>query len=141
MPDSLISHLGIAVKDLESSILLWSILLRDSPMLVTDVPDQKVRVAIFPSASSTSGGRIELVAPTSVDSPISRFLSSRGEGMHHVCVYVDNLESRLCELKAAGVRLIDETPRIGAEGHRIAFVHPIGTNGVLLELEERTKKS
>jgi methylmalonyl-CoA/ethylmalonyl-CoA epimerase len=140
VPDSLISHLGIAVKDLESSIQLWSILLGHSPIIVTEVPDQKVRVAIFPSATKAAGGRIELVGPTSPDSPISRFLSSHGEGLHHVCVFVDDLESRLRELKSAGVRLIDETPRIGAEGHRIAFVHPIGANGVLLELEERTQK-
>lgn len=139
MSESLISHLGIAVNDLEASTRLWSVLLGHAPMIVTDVPDQKVRVAIFPASSSAAGGRIELVSPTSIDSPISRFLSSRGEGLHHVCVYVDDLNSRLNELRSAGIRLIDEIPRIGAEGHRIAFVHPVGANGVLLELEERAK--
>lgn len=137
MPDTLISHLGIAVRDLDSSIRLWSVLLGAPPALVTDVPDQKVRVAIFSTGLSATGGRIELVAPNSDDSPIHRFLASRGEGLHHVCVYVDDIEARLGELRGAGIKLIDNVPRIGAEGHKIAFVHPIGAGGVLLELEEQ----
>ncbi len=137
MPESLISHLGIAVRDLDTAIKLWSVLLGGEPELITDVPDQKVRVAIFSRGVSDTGGRIELVAPTSPESPIAKFLNSRGEGLHHVCVYDENLDHRLNELTSAGVRLIDSVPRIGAEGNRIAFVHPLGTGGVLLELEER----
>lgn len=136
MTDPVISHLGIAVRDLDASIKLWKVLLGAKPILVADVPDQKVRVAIFAKGVTDSGGRIELVAPTSPDSPIQKFLDSRGEGLHHVCVYVENLDLRLNELTSAGVRLIDKIPRIGAEGNRIAFVHPMGTGGVLLELEE-----
>lgn len=136
MTDPVISHLGIAVRDLDASIKLWKVLLGAKPILVADVPDQKVRVAIFAKGATDSGGRIELVAPTSPDSPIQKFLDSRGEGLHHVCVYVENLDLRLNELTSAGVRLIDKIPRIGAEGNRIAFVHPMGTGGVLLELEE-----
>ena len=132
----MISHLGIAVKDLDAAIRLWSVVLGDEPTLITEVPDQRVKVAMFSVGLSNDGGRIELVSPTSPDSPIIRFLATRGEGLHHVCVYVDDLDSRLGELKSAGVRLIDEAPRIGAEGHRIAFVHPAGMSGVLLELEE-----
>jgi methylmalonyl-CoA epimerase len=113
-------------------------LLGGAPVLITEVPDQQVRVAIFSTGLSASGGRIELVAPTSTDSPINRFLSSRGEGLHHVCVYVDDIEERLRELTASGVRLIDAVPRIGAEGHKVAFVHPMGAKGVLLELEEKS---
>jgi methylmalonyl-CoA/ethylmalonyl-CoA epimerase len=138
VPDTLISHLGIAVKDLEASIKLWSALLGGPPVHVTDVPDQKVRVAIFSTGLSATGGRIELVAPTSTDSPISKFLEARGEGLHHVCVYVDDIKARLRELTKTGIKLIDSTPRIGAEGHKIAFVHPMGTGGVLLELEEKS---
>ena len=137
MADSVISHVGIAVRDLDAAVKLWKVLLGAKPALIADVPDQKVRVAIFASGLTDSGGRIELVAPTSPYSPIQKFLNSRGEGLHHVCVYVENLDLRLNELNSAGVRLIDKIPRIGAEGHRIAFVHPIGTGGVLLEIEER----
>ncbi len=138
MPETHISHLGIAVRDLDAAIKLWSVLLGGEPELITVVPDQKVRVAVFARGVSDTGGRIELVAPTSPDSPIAKFLHNRGEGLHHVCIYVENLDHRLNELTSAGVRLIDTVPRIGAEGNRIAFVHPIGTGGVLLELEEKS---
>jgi methylmalonyl-CoA/ethylmalonyl-CoA epimerase len=137
----IISHLGIAVEDLDAAIRIWSLVLGMKPSLVTDVADQKVKVAIFPGDAASGGGRIELVAPTSSDSPISRFLAKRGDGLHHVCISVDDIEARLRELKSEGVRLIDDLPRRGAEGRRIAFVHPSGINGVLLELEERPRKS
>ncbi len=104
--------------------------------VVHTVEDQQIQVAIFQSIDSESGG-IELVAPTSPDSPVARFIEKRGEGLHHICLYVDDIRTRIKELKAAGVKLIDETPRIGAEGNLIAFVHPSGMNGVLIELEEK----
>jgi methylmalonyl-CoA/ethylmalonyl-CoA epimerase len=126
----IISHLGIAVKDLDAAIRIWSLVLGMKPSLVTDVADQKVKVAIFPGDAASGG-----------DSSINRFLAKRGDGLHHVCIYVDDIEARLRELKSEGVRLIDDLPRRGAEGRRIAFVHPSGTNGVLLELEERPRKS
>ena len=78
--------------------------------------------------------RVELLEPTSEDSPISKFLEKRGGGIHHIAVEVDDIESSLAKLKAQGMRLIDETPRVGAEGCLVAFVHPSSTNGVLLEL-------
>ena len=77
------------------------------------------------------------MAPTSEDSPISGYLAKRGEGLHHLCVYVADIEARLKELQAEGCRLIDKEPRLGAEGNRIAFVHPATGNGVLIELEEK----
>ena len=141
MSAPVISHLGIVVKDLDAAIRIWSLVLGKKPSLVTDVADQKVKVAIFPGDVASGGGGIELVAPTTSDSSISRFLATRGEGLHHVCIYVDDIEARLRELKSEGVRLIDDLPRRGAEGRRIAFVHPSGINGVLLELEERPRKS
>ena len=135
----LISHLGIAVKDFESAIKKYSILTGEKSPAVHDVPDQKVKAAIFKGSSGGNGARIELVSPTSDDSPITKFLENKGEGLHHVCIYVDDIEAKLAELKNEGVRLIDETPRIGAEGNKIAFVHPKDFNGVLIELEEFPK--
>jgi methylmalonyl-CoA/ethylmalonyl-CoA epimerase len=99
-----------------------------------------VRVAIFSGDGHLTGGRIELLAPTADDSPIAAFLKKRGSGLHHICVFVSDLDAKLQELKDARIRLIDETPRIGAEGKRIAFVHPSSMNGVLIELEELPKQ-
>jgi methylmalonyl-CoA/ethylmalonyl-CoA epimerase len=140
MAAPLISHVGIAVENLDAAITRYRLLLGADPVHVIDVPDQKVRVAIFP-ASGYPGGRIELLQAMSPDSAIARFISKRGEGLHHLCLYVDDIERKLEELKTAGFQLIDESPRIGAEGNRIAFVHPGSANGVLIELEERRGRS
>ena len=137
---SLVSHIGIAVADLDEAVGRYRLLTGDCELSLGEVADQKVKVAIFASSgpqSSSDGGRIELIAATSADSPVARFVEKRGEGLHHVCLYVDDLSVKLDELKRAGVRLIDEEPRIGAEGNRVAFVHPSSFNGVLIELEER----
>lgn len=135
----LISHVGIAVVDLDAAIETYRRLLGCNPDPVVIVPDQKVKVAVFHphSEENSPGGRVELLQATSPDSPIARFISKRGEGLHHICFYVDDIEAKLVELKAKGTKLIDETPRLGAEGHRIAFVHPYDTHGVLVEVEER----
>ena len=135
----LISHVGIAVADLERSIELYQKITGQKVTSIVEVADQKVKVAMFaaPSSAQHPGGRIELVAATSPESPIARFIAKRGEGLHHICVYVDDIEKRLKDLKASGVELIDETPRIGADGEKIAFVHPLSTNGVLLELQQK----
>jgi methylmalonyl-CoA epimerase len=102
------------------------------------VADQKVKVAFLASESDDPEGfpRLELVAPDHPDSPIAKFIERRGEGLHHICLLVENLKERLGELKQAGVRLIDEEPRVGAEGDLIAFVHPSATGGVLIELQQ-----
>ena len=131
----LVSHIGIAVRDLESAAEEYRLITGSDPEF-HDVPDQQVRIAMFPAAGD--GARIELMAATKFDSPISRFIQKRGEGLHHICLYTDDIESKLAELAAAGVRLVDLEPRIGAEGTRIAFVHPSGAGGVLIELEERS---
>lgn len=135
MGSDLIAHIGIAVADLEKSIRIFELLTGRKVEHVADIPGQKVRVAMI---GERDRAKIEIVAATSPDSPIARFVDKNGEGLHHVCVYVDDLDDRLRELKAAGVRLIDEQPRVGAEGARIAFVHPSGTGGVLVELQERS---
>ena len=138
MNHAVISHVGIAVADLEKSIALFEILTGSKVKEIEEVPSQKVRVGFFSTGDDEcSGGNIELLCGTSEDSPVSRFIAKKGEGLHHLCIYVNDIEKQLARLKEAGVRLIDETPRIGAEGHKIDFVHPAGANGVLIELEEK----
>lgn len=125
-----IEHIAIAVRSLEESIPFY----RDSLGLplegLEEVSEQRVRVALF-SVGST---RLELLEPTSQDSPISKFLDSKGPGLHHIAFATTDLQSRLDKLKDGGVRLIDETPKIGAEGKEIAFLHPKASGGVLMEL-------
>jgi methylmalonyl-CoA/ethylmalonyl-CoA epimerase len=127
-----IDHVGIAVKNLEDAIKVWEGLgLKVDE--IEEVPDQKVRTAIIHVGES----RIELLEPTAEDSPIAKFIAKRGEGIHHIALGVDNIEEHLEKLKEAGYRLIDEKPRIGAGGAKIAFVHPKSVTGVLLELCQR----
>ena len=125
-----INHLGIATKGIEEALEFWSDALGLENVHTEIVDDQKVRVAMLPIGES----RIELLEPTSDDSPISKFLEKRGGGIHHIAIEVDDIASALEHLKRKGMRLIDEQPRIGAEGCLVAFVHPSSANGVLLEL-------
>jgi methylmalonyl-CoA epimerase len=125
-----INHLGIATKGINEALSFWSEALGLENVHTETVEDQKVRVAMLPIGES----RIELLEPISDDSPISKFLEKRGGGIHHIAVDVDDIEATLAQLKAKGMRLIDEQPRIGAEGCLVAFVHPSSANGVLLEL-------
>jgi len=129
-----IDHLGIAISNLEEGVKLYRDLLGFSLEGYEEVEDQKVKVAIL-----NAGGKapnIELLEPTSQDSPIYKFIEKRGEGIHHIALGVKNIEEMLEYLKKEGVRLIDETPRIGAGGKKIAFLHPKSTKGVLIELCE-----
>lgn len=125
-----INHLGIATKGIDEALKFWSDALGLENVHTEVVEDQKVRVAMLPIGES----RVELLEPTSDDSPISKFLEKRGGGIHHIAVEVDDIVASLERLKAKGMRLIDESPRVGAEGCLVAFVHPASTNGVLLEL-------
>lgn len=125
-----INHLGIATKGIDEALKFWENALGLENVHTETVKDQKVRVAMLPLGES----RIELLEPTSEDSPISKFLEKRGGGIHHIAVEVEDIEASLAKLKSEGMRLIDETPRIGAEGCLVAFVHPSSANGVLLEL-------
>ncbi|MGE3757543.1 MAG: methylmalonyl-CoA epimerase [Pseudobdellovibrionaceae bacterium] len=125
-----INHLGIATKGIDEALKFWSDALGLENVHTEIVEDQKVKVAMLPIGES----RIELLEPTSDDSPISKFLEKRGGGIHHIAVEVDDIEASLARLKEKGMRLIDESPRIGAEGCLVAFVHPSSANGVLLEL-------
>lgn len=125
-----INHLGIATKSIDDALKFWGDALGLENEHTEIVEDQKVKVAMLPLGES----RIELLEPTSADSPISKFLEKRGGGIHHIAVDVDDIEASLAQLKSQGMRLIDESPRIGAEGCLVAFVHPASSGGVLLEL-------
>jgi methylmalonyl-CoA/ethylmalonyl-CoA epimerase len=130
-----ISHIGIAVKDLERQVHLYRDLLGLELINEEVVEDQKVRVAMLRIGEST----IELLSPTSPESPVAKFLEKRGEGIHHVAYEVSDLPGQLAHLTAEGVDLIDKSPRDGAHGKRIAFLHPRSTFGVLTELCEQSR--
>ena len=127
-----IDHIGIAVKSLSESSKLYELLGIKSTG-TEEVAEQKVKVAFFPVGDS----EVELLESTAPDGPIARHIEKNGEGMQHIALRVDDLDAALAELQAKGVRLIDEKPRYGAGGARIAFVHPKSTGGILLELSER----
>jgi len=126
-----IDHIGIAVKNIEESLEIYKLLGFECTGIET-VDEQKVKVAFLPCGES----ELELLEPTADDSPVSKFIENKGEGMHHIAVRVDNIEKALAELKDKGVRLIDEKPRYGAGGAKIAFVHPKETK-ILIELTQR----
>ena len=130
-----IDHLGIAVRSISDSLSFYRDGLGLEVHSEEEVEDQGVQVALIPVGES----RIELLEPTSEASPVARFLAKRGEGLHHVCYEVNNLESRLEELKRRGMKLLDGYPRRGAEGRMVAFLHPSSANGVLVELVERAE--
>ncbi len=128
-----INHLGIATKAIDEALKFWGDALGLENVHTETVADQKVRVAMLPIGDT----RIELLEATSDDSPIAKFIEKRGGGIHHIAVEVENIEESLAKLKAEGMRLIDEEPRIGAENCLVAFVHPSSANGVLLELVQK----
>lgn len=125
-----LSHIGIAVADLDASIALYERIFRPSAIHRETVPEQKVEIASFYVGSV----RIELVAATSPDSPIARFIAKRGEGIHHVAFESDDIAADLDQLDNAGIQLIDRVPTNGAHDMLIAFIHPKATGGVLMEL-------
>ncbi len=127
-----LDHVAIVVRDLEESIALWRDALGLELTEVEEVPEQQVRTAIFGHGM----GRVELISPTTPDSGVARFLASRGEGLHHVCIEVEDIEAAMDSLRKAGAPLIDSEPRPGAGGARVAFVHPKGMRGVLTELRQ-----
>jgi methylmalonyl-CoA epimerase len=125
-----IDHIGIAVKSLTEAAAIYENALGLKVSAYDQVDEQGVRVAMLNIGES----RIELLEPTGPESPIEKFMTKRGEGIHHIAITVDDIEKALEQLKAAGVRLVDNEPRRGAHNTRIAFVHPSSTHGVLLEL-------
>jgi methylmalonyl-CoA/ethylmalonyl-CoA epimerase len=125
-----IDHIGIAVKSLTDAVKVYEHALGLKVDGYDQVDEQGVRIAMLNIGES----RIELLEPTGPQSPIEKFMTKRGEGIHHIAITVDNIEQTLNQLKAAGVRLVDNEPRRGAHNTRIAFIHPSSTHGVLLEL-------
>lgn len=128
-----IDHLGIAVNSIEEAKKLFHDILGLKFEGTETVQEQKVTTAFFPVGDS----EVELLESTAPDGPIAKYLEKRGEGIQHIAFRVDNLEEALAELKDKGIRLIDEKPRKGAGGAKIAFLHPKSTHGVLIELSER----
>jgi methylmalonyl-CoA epimerase len=129
-----LDHIGIVVHDVQQALQVYEAALGLRLKEVVDVADQAVRVAFLPLGDSN----LELVQPTAEGTGIAKFLSSRGEGIHHVCIEVEDIGEVLARLRAHGVPLIDEEPRQGAHG-RVAFVHPKGAHGVLIELVEHDR--
>ncbi len=128
-----IDHIGVAVKNIEESMQIYTQILGLKTTHVETVKEQKASVAFIPVGES----KIELLESTSPDGPIAKFIEKRGEGVHHIALKVDNLEEKLEKLKQKGVCLVDNKPRIGAKNAKIAFIHPKDTKGVLIELCER----
>ena len=128
-----IDHIGLAVKSIKEAGKFYTDLLGLSIDEVEVVDEQKVKVAFIP----ISEGEVELLESTEADGPVAKYIESRGEGVQHIAFRVENIDEALEELKAKGVRLIDQQPRRGAGGARIAFIHPKETNGVLIELCQR----
>lgn len=127
-----IHHVAVVVEDMEKSLAFWRDALGMQMHALRDVPAEQSQVAFLP----LEGSEIELVRPTTGDSGIARYLAKRGPGMHHVCLEVDDIAGMLAQLKAAGVRLINEEARLAGDGRKYAFVHPESTGGVLVELYE-----
>jgi methylmalonyl-CoA/ethylmalonyl-CoA epimerase len=128
-----IDHIGIATRQLEEGLAVW----RDALGLRIDsteeIAEQGVRVAMLAIGET----HVELLEALTPDSPVGKFLAKRGPGIHHIALEIDDIAASLKELKSKGARLIDETPRVGAGGCLVAFVHPSSTDGVLLELVQR----
>lgn len=128
-----LDHIGIAVEKIDAALPVWEGILGLPLHGTEEVKEQKVRTAFLPLGDT----EIELLESTDPEGPIGKFIAAKGQGVQHLAFRVDDLEAALAELKAKGVRLIDETPRYGAGGARIAFLHPKSTGGVLIELCQR----
>lgn len=130
---SKIDHIGIAVSNLDEAVKLYRDVLGLELHGTEVVPEQKVRVAFLPVGDT----EVELLESTSAEGPIAKFIEAKGQGIQHIAFRVDDIEAALEEMKAKGMRLIDDKPRYGAGGAKIAFLHPKSTGGVLIELCER----
>ena len=130
-----IDHVAIIVRNIEQALAFYRDTLGITPREIKEVPTEQVRIAFLPMGGP-GGSEIELIEPTNPDSSLARFLEKRGEGLHHICLEVDDIDTALADLQARGAPVLDNQPRRAAEGRAI-FLHPKGTHGVLLELVER----
>ncbi|HOF25540.1 MAG TPA: methylmalonyl-CoA epimerase [Anaerolineaceae bacterium] len=131
-----INHVAIVVQDIDAALNFWEQTFGLELDHVEDVPSQKSKVAFLPLGES----EIELVQPTTSDSGLANFLEKRGEGMHHICIEVEDIDATLAELKSKGVRLINDVPE-ELPGRKMAFIHPKAANGVLVELYQLTENN
>ena len=125
-----IAHIGIALPSLDNAVTFYREILGMTEVEVSD--SDGARIEAFQAGESL----VELLEPSGDDTPVGKFIARRGAGIHHICFEVDDLDAALAKCRASGIRLIDEAPRIGAEGRRIAFLHPSSTDGILIELTE-----
>lgn len=133
-----IDHIAIIVRNIEQALLFYHDTLGITPSGIKDVPTEQVRIAFLPMGGP-GGSEIELIEPTTPDSSLSKFLEKRGEGLHHICLEVDDIDAALAEMQEKGVPVLDKQPRVAAEGRAI-FIHPKAANGVLLELIEKHRR-
>jgi methylmalonyl-CoA epimerase len=132
-----IDHVAIIVRDIEQALHFYRDTLGITPREIKDVPTEQVRIAFLPMGGP-GGSEIELIQPTVSESSLTKFFEKRGEGLHHICLEVDDIDAALQDMQTKGAFVLDKQPRIAAEGRAI-FLHPKGTNGVLLELIEKQK--
>ena len=125
-----INHIALAVTDIENSLSFWRDALGLELAELRDVPAESAQIAFLP----VDGTEVELVRPTTGDSGLAKYIDKRGQGMHHLCLETDDIVAMMAQLKEKGVKLINESPRTGADGKRYAFIHPKSTGGVLVEL-------
>lgn len=125
-----INHVAVVVEDMDLALSFWRDALGIELQELRDVPAENSQVAFLP----LEGSEVELVVPTTEDSGIAKYLSRRGPGMHHICLEVDDIDGMLAELKEKNVELINDEPRLAADGRKYAFIHPRSTSGVLVEL-------
>jgi methylmalonyl-CoA epimerase len=130
-----IDHVAIIVREIEQALLFYRDTLGITPSEIKEVPREQVRIAFLPMGG-TGGSEIELIEPTSSTSSLAKFLDKHGEGLHHICLEVENIDAALAEMQVRGAPVLDKEPRDAAEGRAI-FLHPRGTSGVLLELLQR----
>ena len=130
-----IDHVAIIVRNIEQSLDFYRDTLGITPSEIKEVPTEQVRIAFLP-LGGPNGSEIELIEPTTTDSSLSKFLERRGEGLHHICLEVDDIDAALAEMQEKGAPVLDKQPRIAADGRAI-FIHPKAASGVLLELVER----
>jgi methylmalonyl-CoA epimerase len=130
-----IDHVAIIVRNIEQALAFYRDTLGLVPSEIKEVPSEQVRIAFLPMGG-LGGSEIELIEPANSNSSLNRFLEKRGEGLHHICLEVENIDAALREMQERGAPVLDQQPRQAAEGRAI-FLHPKGTNGVLLELLER----
>ena len=133
-----IDHVAIIVRSLEQALLFYRDTLGLTPSEIKDIPTEQVRIAFLP-LGGPGGSELELIEPTVLNASLNAFLEKRGEGLHHVCLEVDDIDAALREMQEKGVSVLDKQPRLAAEGRAI-FLHPKGTHGVLLELLERKEE-